>query len=68
MANIVHNENKILKISNALKSYNQRVDDAQKGNDLMGVPLLRYNEGQSLDAIYAVPSLGIDPENGRRNL
>lgn len=65
MANIVHNENKILKISNALKSYNQRVDDAQKGNDLMGVPLLRYNEGQSLDAIYAVPSLGIDPENGR---
>ncbi len=65
MANIVRNENKIVKISNALKSYNDRVDEAQGGSDLMGVPLLRYNEGQSVDAIYAVPSLGIDPENGR---
>lgn len=64
-ANLVRNENKIVKISNALKSYNDRVDDAQQGAELMGVPLLRYNEGQSLDAIYAVPSLGIDPENGR---
>jgi hypothetical protein len=61
----VRNENKIVKISNALKSYNDRVDEAQGGSDLMGVPLLRYNEGQSVDAIYAVPSLGIDPENGR---
>ncbi|MCA5006322.1 SusC/RagA family TonB-linked outer membrane protein [Sphingobacterium sp. WQ 366] len=65
MANIVRNENKIVRISNALKSYNDRVDEAQGENDLMGVPLLRYNEGQSVDAIYAVPSLGIDPENGR---
>lgn len=65
MANFVRNENKIVKISNALKSYNDRVDDAQGDNSLMGVPLLRYNEGQSVDAIYAVPSLGIDPENGK---
>lgn len=64
-ANLVRNENKIVRISNALKSYNDRVNDAQDQQDLMGVPLLRYNEGQSLDAIYAVPSLGIDPENGR---
>src|SRR5690606_13202071 len=64
-ANLVRNENKIVRISNALKSYNDRVNDAQDQEDLMGVPLLRYNEGQSLDAIYAVPSLGIDPENGR---
>ncbi len=65
MANLVRNRNKIVRISNALKSYNQRVDEAQEGDDLKAVPLLRYNEGQSLDAIYAVPSLGIDPENGK---
>jgi len=65
MANLVRNRNKIVRISNALKSYNQRVDEAQEGDDLKAVPLLRYNEGQSLDAIYAVPSLGIDPESGK---
>ncbi|WGQ14987.1 SusC/RagA family TonB-linked outer membrane protein [Sphingobacterium faecium] len=65
LANLVRNENKIIRISNALKSYNERVDEAQQGSDLMAVPLLRYKEGQSLDAIYAVPSLGIDPENGK---
>ena len=65
MANFTRNQNKIVKISNALKNYNERVDDAQETSSLMGVPLLRYNEGQSIDAIYAVPSLGIDPENGK---
>ncbi len=65
LANLVRNTNKIVRISNALKSYNERVDEAQQGSDLMAVPLLRYKEGQSLDAIYAVPSLGIDPENGK---
>ncbi|MNI13732.1 TonB dependent receptor [compost metagenome] len=65
LANLVRNRNKIVRISNALKSYNERVDEAQQGTDLMAVPLLRYKEGQSLDAIYAVPSLGIDPENGK---
>ncbi len=65
MINLARNENKIVKISNALKSYNDRVNEAQNEDDLKGVPLLRYKEGQSIDAIYAVPSLGIDPENGR---
>ncbi|WP_257666361.1 SusC/RagA family TonB-linked outer membrane protein [Parapedobacter tibetensis] len=72
MGNFAHNTNKIVRISNALKAYNDRVNDAQQqvpetddDEDLRGVPLLRYNEGQSVDAIYAVPSLGIDPENGR---
>ncbi|TJZ63560.1 SusC/RagA family TonB-linked outer membrane protein [Sphingobacterium olei] len=65
MANLVRNENKIVRISNALKSYNDRVDDVQQENGFLGVPLLRFKEGQSIDAIYAVPSLGIDPESGR---
>ncbi len=72
MGNFAHNTNKIVRISNSLKAYNDRVNDAQQNEptepdepDYRGVPLLRYNEGQSIDAIYAVPSLGIDPENGK---
>src|SRR5690606_10936502 len=65
MANLIHNKNKIVRISNALDSYNNRVDEAQQTDEFKGVPLLRFKEGQSIDAIYAAPSLGIDPENGR---
>ncbi|WPR77211.1 TonB-dependent receptor [Algoriphagus sp. NG3] len=59
-ANIAHNKNTIKKISESLKKYNDEVDEGQGG-----APLLRFREGESLNTIYAVPSLGIDPENGR---
>jgi len=69
MANLVSNKNRIVRISNSLKSYNDRVDNEQtkpvSENGFKGIPLLRFNEGQSINAIYAVRSLGIDPENGR---
>src|SRR3546814_10339810 len=72
MGNFAHNTNKIVRISNSLKAYNDRVNEAQQNvpseegePDYRGVPLLRYNEGQSVDAIYAVPSLGIDPDTGK---
>jgi TonB-linked SusC/RagA family outer membrane protein len=64
-ANMARNENKILKISNALKAYNDKADQQQTSDDYKGTPLLRFKEGQSLNAIYAVRSLGIDPENGK---
>jgi len=68
-ANMVANRNRIVRISNALKKYNDKADELQsvdqKDGGFKGVPLLRYNEGQSINAIYAVRSLGIDPENGR---
>ncbi|MBS0031490.1 SusC/RagA family TonB-linked outer membrane protein [Chitinophaga sp. 22321] len=65
-ANMVHNTNVITKISNALKSYNDDIDKQQSENpDLQSVALLRYKEGQSMNTIYAVKSLGIDPENGK---
>ena len=69
--NFVSNRNKILRISNALKKYEDRANDLQSEvptNDkpgFRGIPLLRYREGQSINTIYGVPSLGIDPENGR---
>jgi TonB-linked SusC/RagA family outer membrane protein len=65
-ANMVHNKNIITKISNALKAYNDEIDKQQNDNpDLRSVALLRYKEGQSMNTIYAVKSLGIDPENGK---
>jgi len=65
----VANRNKILRISNALKKYDDRANDLQSKpeseNGYRGIPLLRYREGQSINTIYGVRSLGIDPENGR---
>lgn len=64
--NMVHNTNVITKISNALKAYNDDIDKQQSENaDLKSLALLRYKEGQSMNTIYAVKSLGIDPENGK---
>jgi TonB-linked SusC/RagA family outer membrane protein len=65
-ANFGHNTNVITRISNALKNFNDEVDKLQQGDSSLRTrPLLRYREGQSLNTIYAVKSLGIDPENGR---
>ncbi|MRG43775.1 SusC/RagA family TonB-linked outer membrane protein [Chitinophaga sp. SYP-B3965] len=65
-ANLGHNTNVITKISNALKQYNSLVDDKQNEDSASRTrPMLRYKEGQSLNTIYAVRSLGIDPENGK---
>jgi TonB-linked SusC/RagA family outer membrane protein len=60
-----HNTNELKKISNKLKGYNDKADDQQSETKYQGVPLLRFYEGQSLQTIYAVRSLGIDPENGK---
>lgn len=72
-SNLAHNTNTLIKLSNSLKALNNKIDDIQSdpGNNqqaaggLLSMPLLRYNEGQSLNTIYAVKSLGIDPENGK---
>ncbi|SIN68038.1 SusC/RagA family TonB-linked outer membrane protein [Chitinophaga niabensis] len=64
--NLGHNTNVITKISDALKRYNEEVDNKQQSDSASKTrPLLRYREGQSLNTIYAVRSLGIDPENGK---
>lgn len=68
---IAHNTNKLKKISEALRSYNDD-QDAIKDKDDDSVykgqqtkPSVRFIEGQSLNAIWAVKSLGIDPVNGK---
>lgn len=76
--NMAHNTNKILKISDSQRAYNQRVAEYYKkeqlnqeqiGSSLMegnySVPIAQYEEGQSLTSIWAVKSLGIDPATGK---
>lgn len=64
-ANAAHNKNKIHKVSNALKQLNALQDEKLTGNtSVASKPVTRFEEGQSLSAIWAVPSLGIDPITG----
>ena len=58
--NIVHNQNKILKISNALKAQNE------SNNNVESIaPLPQFQEGESTTAIKVVQSHGIDPATGQ---
>lgn len=61
--NIFHNENKLLKISDALKAQNDKATGKQSSG-VITAPVLLYKEGQSISSIYAVRSLGIDPSTG----
>jgi TonB-linked SusC/RagA family outer membrane protein len=56
----VRNENRVRKISNSLATFNEE----QLANPT-NRPVVRYVEGQSMSAIWAVPSYGIDPATGR---
>ena len=58
--NAFHVNGTIEKISNALEEANEA-----NANALSTTPLPRYVEGRSTTAIWAVPSLGIDPSTGR---
>ena len=57
---LAHNRNRILAISNSLEFLNEQMSNEAGGN-----PSFMYKEGQSMNTIFAVRSLGIDPSNGR---
>lgn len=66
-ASLTSNNNEIIKLSDAMRAYNERQDAlvASKLNGGRSKPVLRYVEGGSLTSIWAVPSLGINPQNGK---
>lgn len=64
-ATTAHNSNKFLKIGDALKEYNKRVEEYYDGHRVVNKPLNKYYEGASQTAIYAMQSLGINPADGR---
>lgn len=73
-ANLAHNKNKILKISESLKAYNDQVNSHYDGYDATpwakadskySQVFLQYVEGGSLTSIFGMRSLGINPADGR---
>lgn len=77
-ANMAHNKNEVLKISESQKAYNERVAEFYRkeinNQDAIhysltdanySIPLAKYAEGVSLTSIWAVRSLGIDPTTGK---
>ncbi len=59
-AGIAHNENKILRLSEAMKQMSKMAEEAGRED-----PNYLYREGESMNALYVVPSLGIDPNTGK---
>ena len=73
MVNGAHNKGTIKKISDSTKEYNDRVNQhfnsqSSVSTNSFGVPaakpVLKYEEGGSLTAIYGMQSLGISPATG----
>lgn len=69
--NLNRNTNKIVEIGEALKSYNQKIDEYFKSSTATSTdtkystPFTKYEVGNSLSAIYGMKSLGIDPATGK---
>ena len=61
--NAVYNKNELLKMNDALLAYNdvQDKNTMESGNRK---PIIRYQEGLSINTIWANESLGIDPNTG----
>lgn len=66
-ATALHNKNKLMKISNALRAYNDDQDeDTMSGSKKKqsNRPKVRYIEGESMNSIWVNRSLGVDPATG----
>jgi hypothetical protein len=64
---VASNKNTLLELSDAMRYFNSYMDDkvADRIDGGRWQPVPRYVEGGSVNSIWAVPSLGINPENGR---
>lgn len=74
-ASAIHNENELMKINNALTAYNDKVNEEFGQDNVEGEtetekqerltnPKVKFQEGQSMNMIWCVRSLGIDPATG----
>lgn len=68
-ASMAHNKNTLKEISSNLRAWNDAQDknqmDESTSASLRSKPSVKYYEGCSMNAIWAVKSLGIDPQNGK---
>jgi len=60
----VHDKNEIISLSESMREHNERMKSLAEdvGNS---APVLIYEDGYSMNTIWAVPSAGIDPNTGR---
>lgn len=70
--NFARNKNTVVEVSEAMKAYNDKVEELFKNyNPSMSTdsqyskPYLKYYEGASMTAIAGMKSLGISPSNGK---
>lgn len=61
---VATNDNRVVKISDAMDAYNKQQQAVAKENK-QTTPVIQYFNGVPLHAIWAVPSLGIDPVTGK---
>ena len=57
-----HNKNRVVKISDSMKAYNEKMDEMAESDSKL---VTKYYDVVSMNAIWAVRSLGIDPATGR---
>lgn len=69
---LAKNENKIVEISEAMRHYNEKVEEifnkynpSKTENNKFSKTYMKYYEGASLTSIYGMKSLGISPTNGK---
>ena len=74
-ASAIYNKNELMKINNALTAYNDKVNNEFGDDEVEGEtdaekqerqtsPRVKFQEGQSMNTIWCVRSLGIDPATG----
>ncbi len=62
--NVIHNENTLMDINDALTAFNDRQDESALENGITST-FVKFVEGQSTNTIWAVESRGIDPATGK---
>lgn len=60
----VYTKNKIIHLSESMREYNERMLKLAEQTS-QSTPVLMYQDGLSMNTIWAVPSAGIDPQTGR---
>lgn len=58
-----YTKNKIIRLSESMRAYNEKMMKMAEKAD-QSVPVLMYQDGLSMNTIWAVPSAGIDPQSG----
>lgn len=60
----IYTKNRIIRLSDSMKAYNEKMLKTAEDTGT-STPVLMYQDGLSMNTIWAMPSAGIDPQTGR---